>query len=223
MIKVGQNKSFKYILDTNCDYYNPSNCDCEDIHRCGQIHNAKVTGIDPRDARSMVEKFVDGDDLQKLLAFMFFRHCFKNEDFDIDITHGYYGEEVNDIRMMSSGYDKISHFNTLIETNDIRAMLAMILTHHYGYVLPDILDYKEWELIEVSTKDIYAPEAGMKQVSDVGYDHWGKHPLLVPSYYPGCLVIPSGDKLKIIDGFHRWTSFNSKKKRRKVKVLAPKQ
>ncbi len=221
MIEVGPNKSFKYIIDTDCDYYTPSDCDCEYVHRCGQIENAKIEKIDPGSARSMVEKFVDGDDLEKLLASMLFRHCFKDEDFDINVNEGYYGQEVGDIRMTSSGYNKINHFNTLIETNDIRAILAMILTHHYGYVLPDVLDYKEWELIEVSTKEIYAPEAGMKQVSNVGYDYWDDRDY--PSYYPGCIVIPAGDKLKIIDGFHRWTNFNSKKKRRKVKVLAPKR
>ncbi len=220
MIKIGSNKSFRDLV--SIDYnFNTWGCECPDYCRCGVIDNATVEHISPSCARDLVHEFVDKKhgDLQRLLAFMFFRHCLSEDDFCVSVCSGYYGEEINDVRLESSGYKKIAHFNTLIAEQNIRGALVMILTHHYGYILPDILEFKEWKLIEVSLMDIHVPDAGANQVSYTGYDHWDERSY--PSYYPGCIVIPRGDKLKIVDGFHRWANFNSKKKRRKVKVLAP--
>ena len=220
MIEVGPNKSLHYDVDVDYDV-NTYNCECPDYCRCGVIENAKVQKICPSHAERWVSSFVKGNDLEQLLAFMFFRHCLEPDNFYVSICQGYYGEEIVDVKMERGGYDKIAHFNTLMASNDIRSILAMILTHHYGYVRPDVLDHKDWKLIEVSPKDIEVPKAGAQQVSNVGYDYWDER--RYPVWYPGCVVIPDGDKLKIIDGFHRWTNFNSKKKRRKVKVLAPKR
>ena len=219
MIDIKYDTSLRWNVDYDYDD-DMSNCSCPDYCRCGVIVNERVTGISPSQARGLVIDFVKGDELEQLLAFMFFRHCLKSDDFNITTCSGYYGEEIGDIKLSDRGQSQIGHFNTLIEAKDVRAALAMILTHHYGYVLPDLLDYKEWELVEVSPKNIYAPKAGMGQVTNVGYDYWSDKDY--PSFYPGCIVIPCcDDKLKIVDGFHRWTQFTSKKKRRKVKVLAP--
>lgn len=217
MINIDSTTPLQWHVEYNYDN-DTSNCQCSpDYCRCGVISNARVTKISPSHARSLVDEFVDGNEVERLLAFLFFRHCLDADSFYVATCGGYYGEEVDGVTLDSN---QVGHFNTLIADNDIHAILAMILTHHYGYVLPDILDYKEWEIRTVSPKDIYVPKAGAQQVTDVGYENWDDAGL--PSYYPGCIVIPCcDDKLKIIDGFHRWTNFNSKKKRRRVKVLAP--
>lgn len=218
MINI-QDQSFRYIVNVDYDF-NTNNCDCyPDFCRCGTIENIVINkGLYLHGAQSMMSS-VDGDTLEKLLAFMFFRHCLTSEDFSVKVTHGYYGEEIDDVLLTDSGYNKVCHFNNLIISNDIRAILAMILTHHYGYVMPSVLDYKEWELKTVLVKDIEVPKAGLSKVLNVGYDHWDESEW--PDFFPGCLVIPHHEKLKIIDGFHRWSAFTRNKKRRKVKVLAP--
>lgn len=217
MIKIDKDTQLQWNVEYDYDN-DTSNCQCApDYCRCGTITNAKVTSISPCNARTLVDEYVHGDEIERLLAFMFFRHCLKGDDFYVKVCGGYYGEEIDGVTLESN---KVDHFNTLIESKDHRSILAMILTHHYGYVLPDLLDYKEWEIRTVSLKDIYVPKAGMQQVTDVGYQYWNDAG--IPSYYPGCLVMPCCDnKLKIVDGFHRWTHFTSKKKRRKIKVLAP--
>lgn len=221
MIEIGPRKSLHCMV--NVDYDNGTNgCDCpaNDYCRCSTIENARVNQLGPHYAKDMVDQFVKGDDLEQLLAFMFFRHCFESDDFEVTTCGGYYGEEIDDVHMNQSGYDKIVRFNISAKAGDVRALLVMVLTGHYGHIPPEVLKYEKWELISVPISKIMAPEAGMRQVKDIGYNHWDERRF--PSFYPGCLVIPCcDDKLKIIDGFHRWTNFTSKKKRRKVKVLAP--
>lgn len=221
MIEVGPNKSMHYMVSVAYDE-GTSHCTCpaNDYCRCGTIINTRVEQVGPHYAREMMNAFVKGDDLEKLLAFMFFRHCFDTDDFDVTVCGGYYGEEIDDVRLTDSGYEKIARFNSYVETENTQALLAMVLAGHYGYVLPEVLKYEKWELISVPVDKIVASKAGMGQVQSVGYDYWDDRQF--PSFYPGCLVVPCcDDKLRIIDGFHRWTQFNSKKKRRKVKVLAP--
>jgi hypothetical protein len=195
-------------------------CPADDYCRCGTIVNTSIKYIRPYEAQYMVNTFVKGDDLEQLLAFMFFRHCLESDDFDVTVCGGDYGEEIDDVRLTDSGYEKIARFNSYVEAENTQTLLVMVLAGHYGYVLPEILKYEKWELISVPTSKIMASKAGMAQVKSVGYDYWDDRQY--PSFYPGCLVVPCcDDKLRIIDGFHRWTHFNSKKKRRKVKVLAP--
>ncbi len=218
MINIGLNKSLRFAVDV--DYLlDCSDCNCyPDYCRCGVINNPTVKQICPYMARDLVRSHVTGDDTEKLLAFMFFRHCLDGDDFYVSVCNGYYGQEIDDVKL--ENYGPIDRFNRFVEEGDTRALLAMVLADHYGYVLPDVMDYKEWELISVPVSKIVAPKPGMQQVFDVGYDTWDDR--AYPSYYPGCVVVPCcDDKLKIIDGFHRWTNFTSKKKRRKVKVLAP--
>lgn len=223
MIKVRPNKSFHYMVNIDCDtghngMYGSCDCPPDDYCRCGTIENARVTGISPWNANSLLG-LCDGDETEKLLAFMFFRHCFDEDDFEVTTCRGYYGEEIDDVRMTPGGYHKINNFNRLLEEDENLACLCMILTHHYSYVRPEILQYKKWQLITIDTKDVVVPKVGAQQVDKSIYSHWDERSY--PGFYPGCVVIPDKDKFKIIDGFHRWENFNSKKKRRKVKVLAP--
>ena len=224
MINISLNKSLHYMVSIEYDtgyggMMGSCNCPADDYCRCGTIENARVTDISPHEALSLLG-FCDGDATEKLLAFMFFRHCFDGSDFDVRTCGGYYGEEIDDVRMRRSGYQKVDNFNKLVNEDHLLPLLCMILTNHYGYVRPEVLQYNDWHLTTISPGDIVVPKVGTQQVNEDIYCSWDDR--IYPEFYPGCVVIPDKNKFKIIDGFHRWENFNSKKKRRKVKVLAPK-
>lgn len=218
MITLTKGSDVKYQVkldyDTDC-----SECDDNDYHRNCSIQNI-VVSIDPYYAVQL-SGYEDSTPMNKLLAFLFFRWVFNPINVDVTTCGGYYGDEIDKVTIGNSG--DIDHFNDLLAQNRSDLIVQMIMNKHYNYIRPEILAVKEWKLESVSIKELDIMESTIKKADLRLYkSHIDQHTKDAP-WFPGCIAIPSSNKFKIIDGFHRLKAYlDHNPGARKIKVLIPK-
>ncbi len=144
-----------------------------------------------------------------------------NTDFEAQICGGYYGEELDHIRL--ENYEKISDLENIINikmsrmkklekielSNKETKTLKKILISEYGYLLESLKDSK-FSIIEISTSDVIFPSK--KHADNVGKKYlnsYRKHKI--------CGIVKERNgKYLVVDGYHR-TTVNLKSD--KIKVI----
>lgn len=197
-------KDFRYEMEL--DYDRQRHCReerCGHICRCSTIHNAKILSVN---VQSIADEF------NQLSSDIFTRYCinravvnqklWETDNWDISITKGYYGEEIDSITLIRETKNKLGDTITHIlsaETN--KEKLFIVLKQEYGYILPELED-KEFEIRNMPVALI---NAGAE-------DHYRKlDKNIVKSYKDyvlpiGVGIIKKGEKIRLIDGYHRLSS-----------------
>ena len=220
---------YSYVND--CESYG---CDEEGICRCGSIHNECVRSVD---VSLIVKKIYDdyfeqgkaaarnnvinevlygiGKDIDIYTIDRIIRSykIWESENWDIEIESGYYGQETGDVTIKKSIADKIEEeLLTVFALPTLKEKIEYLLKVEYGKVLPELSNCR-YESIVIDKDDvIFGVEKHLNKVMKKDLDFYSD------KNYSGLrgIVVKSGDKWRIVDGYHR--IFTTKWPR--LKVLA---
>jgi hypothetical protein len=223
-----------YSYSYDCESYG---CDEEGICRCGSIHNEHVDSVD---VSSIVKRIYDdffeqgkaadrnnainevlygiGKDIDIYTIDRIIRSykIWENENWNIEVEGGYYGQEVGDVTIKESIADKIEEeLLTVFSLPSLKEKIEYLLKLEYGKILPEIAD-SSYESIVIDKDDvIFGVEKHLKKVMKKDLDFYSD------KNYNSIrgIVKKSGDKWQVVDGYHR--IFSTKFPR--VKVLVAKK
>lgn len=223
-----------YSYTYDCESYG---CDEEGICRCGSIHNEHIESVD---VSLIVKKIYDdffeqgkaadrnnainevlygiGKDIDIYTIDRILRSykIWENENWNIEVEGGYYGQEVGDVTIKESIADKIEEeLLTVFSLPSLKEKIEYLLKVEYGKILPEISD-SNYESIVIDKDDIiFGVENHLNKVMKKDLDFYSD------KNYNGIrgIVKKSGDKWRVIDGYHR--IFSTKFPR--VKVLVAKK
>jgi hypothetical protein len=225
----------------NCDYQTEERCaeyGCQEegICRCTTIHNEEVSYVNIPYISNRIYETIYGtdkatkrDEIIKEILFGFNKefevYCFdrilrskkiwKSNNWIINVVSGYYGQEIGDVKLYHSLAKDIDvTINEFINIENIKDRIEKILTLEYGYILPELKEC-EYEVITLNVEDLVFPQNNHYQL--VKYKAVSFYS---DENYLGIrgIVKRSGDKYKVIDGYHRL----SKTKKNEVKVILAK-
>ena len=220
-----------YGYTYDCENYG---CDEEGICRCGSIHNERVESVD---VSLLVKKIYDdffekgkaanrnnainevlygiGKDIDIYTIDRILRSykIWENENWDIEVEDGYYGQEAGDVKIKESVADKIEEeLWTIFSLPSLKEKIEYLLNVEYGKVLPELSNCS-YESILIDKDDVlFGVEKHLNKVMKKDLDFYSD------KNYSGIrgIVVKSGDKWRIVDGYHR--IFTTKWP--KLKVLA---
>jgi hypothetical protein len=223
----------EYNYNNDCENYG---CDEEGICRCGTIYDEHVESVD---VSLLVKKIYDdffeqgkaadrnnaineilygiGKDIDIYTIDRILRSykIWEVENWNIEVEGGYYGQEVGDVTIKESIADKIEEELWIVfSLPTLKEKIEYLLKVEYGKILPEIAD-SNYESIVIDKDDIiFGVEKHLKKVMKKDLDFYSD------KKYNGIrgIVKKSGDKWRVIDGYHR--IFSTKFPR--VKVLATK-
>lgn len=220
-----------YSYSYDCESYG---CDEEGICRCGSIHNEHVESVD---VSLIVKKIYDdcfeqgkaatrnnainevlygiGKDIDIYTIDRILRSykIWENENWNIEIDGGYYGQETGDVTIKEAIADKIeADLWTVFALPTLKEKIEYLLKVEYGKVLPELSNCS-YESIVIDKDDVvFGVEKHLNKVMKKDLDFYADR------NYSGIrgIVVKSGDKWRIVDGYHR--IFTTKWPR--LKVLA---
>lgn len=213
------------IVDYDHNYTcRQSSCDQEGICRCGKIINAVITDVDlDIIIDRLYENFFDDDEKiikrnEKINEVLFgtgkdfdyytidrilrsYKIWEKNL-WDINVCSGYYGEEIENVKLIQTVANKLQNqLQEALSINSFTERMEYLLLLEYGKILPELEDCL-YEITEVKKEDlILGSDSNLKAVKDEMVINGLKH----YEEYNGikAVVIPNGDKFRVIDGYHR--------------------
>ena len=141
------------------DYsYERSRCNCsEDYCRCTQIISTKINSIDYKLFTSKLIKLINNHyELSEIGKYTLYKLIqFQNiseEDFEVNVCAGYYGEEVNGVAFQKAAELEIE-IKKLINLSDIEK-IKYILELEYGYLLPVLENISTAEIKTIKLSSI---------------------------------------------------------------------
>lgn len=238
MIKALRN-DFKYMVSYDCDtVYSCSESGCYDegICRCGYITNTYLNRVDVSAIVTNIYSIIFdnsistkrnnainslwgiSEEIEKYTIDRILRvnKIWKPELWNISVSGGYYGQEVDEIVLVEEVVQKInSELETAFEIESLTERIEYLLKLENGYILEDIKN-SEYHLKLINLDDIsflnksHLKRIKLKPIYDLDY--------YSDRSYHGIrgIVKKDGDKWKVIDGYHRL----SKTENKTVKVLA---
>lgn len=225
---------FNYIVDYDYDTEyscEDSGCDEEGICRCGHICNVTINSVDiTKLTNSIYESLVDNSKAgkrQQKLNQLFYggevvdKYCINRilshyklhniGNWNVDVTGGYYGDEIGDVTMNGIVFNLISsECQKLMELETLSDKIKFVLSLEYGYLLPD-LEKSDFEIINITKSDIDFKSLNQNHIRIVneekelnGLSHYNSS-----SYHlPRGVVRKFGNQFKIVDGFHRMIGYD---------------
>ena len=200
-------------------------CNQEGICRCGQIVDEEVTDVDlSYIVENVYNTFFEDDDKktrtrdEKINEVIFGT----GKDFDIytidrilrsskiwdkniwkiNVGGGWYGQEVDSVKIISTVASKLEmQLFEALSINSFTERMEYLLMLEYGKLLPELEDCL-YEIIQVKKEDlILGSKSNVEAVKDEMLTYGLKH----YEEYNGIkgVVIPKGDKFRVIDGYHR--------------------
>jgi hypothetical protein len=218
-----------YYSGINVDYNfkyscRQSGCDQEGICRCGEIVDQEITDVDllhivekvydnffdddektrKRDEKINEVLFGTGKDFDYYTIDRILRSSkiWEKHLWDINICSGYYGQEIDKVELTQSVASKLENqIYEALSINSFTERMEYLLMLEYGKILPELEDCI-YEIIKVKKEDlILGSDSNVKAVKDEMTINGLKH----YKHYTGIkgIVIPKGDKFRVIDGYHR--------------------
>jgi hypothetical protein len=234
------NKDFTHSIDVNYNYEyscEDSGCDVEGICRCGTIYDECIRSVEvdvivgdiyseyfdnsistmrDNSINSILFGITKEIDLYTIDRILRHFKIWETHNWEIEIDGGYYGQEMNGVIMKKELAEKIEfHLDTAFSIDDLSGRIEYLLGLEYGHLLPSLAGCK-YEVIEVNKEDIiFGSDGHYEKVKYKKLNHY-----LDPKYHGirGVVILKerkSGDKWRLIDGYHRCTSTQKDK----VKVL----
>jgi len=198
-----------------------SGCDDEGICRCGTIHDEVVCSVDiSAMTQKIYEEFFEqgkaaerNDAINKVLygigkdidiycidRILRSRKVWEPQSWHIEISGGYYGQEIGPVYLKEHIADEIEDLmHEAFALGTLKEKVEFLLKLEYGKVLPELKGCRyEYETIEIS-EVIFGSEGHLNRVKNKALDFYSDRS------YRGIrgIVKRSGEKLRVIDGYHR--------------------
>jgi hypothetical protein len=234
MIEALRN-DFKYMVSYNYDTIyscEESGCNEEGICRCGYITNTYLYKVDvsaivtniyseifdnsiSTKRNNAINSLWDiSEDIEKYTIDRILRvnKVWKPEFWDINVTGGYYGQEVDEVVLIEDIVQKLnSQLEKAFDIDNLTERIEYLLNLENGFILEDIKD-KKYRVVVIDIDDIVFTNSEHKsRVLIEDLEHYSDR------NYKGIrgIVKKDGFKFKLIDGYHRL----SKTENKLVKVL----
>ena len=232
----GLRDDFKYSVSYNYDTVyscEESGCNEEGICRCGYVTNTYLKSVDVGSiANNLYSEIFDNsistkrhnainslwgisEDIEKYTIDRILRinKVWKPEFWDINVTGGYYGQEVGEVVLIEDIVQKLnSQLEKAFEIDNLTKRIEYLLELENGFILEDIKD-KKYRIVVIDIDDIIFTNPDHKRrVLTEELEHYSD------KNYKGIRAIVKKDsmnKWKLIDGYHRL----SKTENKLVKVL----
>ena len=191
---------------------------------CCHIYEKRVTFVDIPMLVKMIWKFYNPQEDKKMsnrdnvISSIFYggkdtdEYCidriirkfgvYKFDVWDIEVINGYYGDEVNSIKLNKELARKLDrHMSRLMNFDTLKEKLEYCLMVEYGKVL-DILCDKDYDLIRIKFNEIEFSSSNELHINMVSHEDISHYS---PLRYglPRGIVKKIGLKYYILDGFHR--------------------
>lgn len=228
-------KDFKYSVSYNYDTEyscEESGCIEEGICRCGHITNTYLTKVDITALTTNIymEIFDNSistkrhntinslwgitEEVEKYTIDRILRinKVWKPEFWEINVSGGYYGQEVSDVVFVEDMVQKLNiQLEKAFEIDNLTKRIEYLLELENGFILDDLKD-KRYSVSVIDIDDIIFPNKDhKKRVLIEELEHYSDR------NYKGIrgIVKKDGKKFRLIDGYHRL----SKTENKLVKVL----
>ena len=220
-----------YGYTYDCENYG---CDEEGICRCGTINNEHIDSVDVSlIVKRIYDEFFEqgkaanrnnainevlygiGKDIDIYTIDRILRSykIWENENWDIEVDGGYYGQEAGNVTIKETIADKIDEELWIVfSLPSLKEKIEYLLNVEYGKILPELSNCN-YESIVIDKDDVvFGVEKHLNKVMKKDLDFYSD------KNYSGIrgIVVKSGDKWRIVDGYHR--IFTTKWP--KLKVLA---
>lgn len=223
-----KSEDFKYIVDyTHETVYDCESYGCDSICRCGQIENAHVVFVNvinitnhlyelyfnnsKSSKRDRIINNVLGDITDDINYYTIDRtlrinRIYDPDNWDINICRGYYGEEIESVKLIGSLSIKIENqLEEAFNIFDLSKRIEYLLKLEYGYLI-DTLKGKKYEIVIIDKNDItFGSDSQYRKVKSMDLPYYNK------SYksFRG-VVIEKNDKYQLVDGYHRCLAVDGK-------------
>lgn len=217
--------NFKYIVDydssgySDCENYG---CDDEGICRCYTIEEAHVTdninlhdivkksindltpsGISKKRNDKLNLIFPNDDILDRygIYRLSVIHKLWDSNLYSVEIEGGYYGQEIGDIILHESAFEKWSEdCANFYAMNEMKEKLFFLLEKEYGEILPNLLELNPC-LRTISFSDIDWKSVNPNHVKNIRKKEC---PYYTSDYdLPRGIVRKTGNKYQLVDGYHR--------------------
>lgn len=200
-----------------------SSCDkCDGYGRCSKIISTQVESVD---FDSIISSYTDESKLSEIERYCFDRilrieKLYDEDSFEVNTGRGYYGEEIESVKIISSVKQAISNKLTEISILSDIEKIKKILEYEYGYLLDSIKDAKSAKIIEVPFESIkVGNESYHSKIKDFEMysDYEGPVAVCLQKCDYTCNKISdiwedSRFNYRIIDGYHRYSAAKLNKK-----------
>jgi hypothetical protein len=212
---------YKYDYFTDCESYG-----CDSICRCGRIEDATVE-VDLKNLVNELYNFylnsdtVDGIRDNKLRNLLYGTNkefdlytidrivrkvrIWDTYNWDIGVQGGYYGEEMDDIKIEAATANQIDTYVGCAFSLSFNEQVEFLMKLEYEYLLDDLKDV-DYEIVTLNKSDIVFPNKDYhKNLIDESFLHYDD---LDYDGIRGVVLLKNGH-YKLIDGYHRMTSTKS--------------
>ena len=220
-----------YGYTYDCENYG---CDEEGICRCGTINNEHIDSVDVSlIVKRIYDEFFEqgkaanrnnainevlygiGKDIDIYTIDRILRSykIWENDNWNIEVDGGYYGQEAGNVTIKESIADKIDEeLWTVFSLPSLKEKIEYLLNVEYGKVLPELSNCSYESIVIDKDEVVFGVENHLNKVMKKDLDFYSD------KNYSGIrgIVVKSGDKWRIVDGYHR--IFTTKWP--KLKVLA---
>lgn len=221
--------SYNYDTEYSCE---ESGCNEEGICRCGHITNTYLTKVDVSGvAATIFSEIFDNsistkrhnainslwgisDEIEKYTIDRILRinKIWKPEFWEINVTGGYYGQEVDDVVLTEDAVQKLNtQLEKAFEIDNLTQRIEYLLELENGFILDELKD-KRYSVSVIDIDDIIFSNKDHKSrilIEDI--DHYSDR-----NYYGIRGIVKKDEKkFRLIDGYHRL----SKTENKLVKVL----
>lgn len=188
-------------------------CECgDDYCRCGTIEGAHATKVNTTQVADCIlnhikpqkksdERTIDLYCVERVLVA---QEAFRTEMYDVRVDWGYYGQEIDGVKLSaSSGVEPLARCVVGLKT--AAEKIESVLGLEYNKIL-DCVKNKEWSIEKVPLASVnFGAKEHEKKVRKSELDMYKDWSL------PRGVAIASGDKFRLIDGYHRCSACSDKK------------
>jgi hypothetical protein len=194
-------KSLRYSVEVTYDN-GTDECECgNDYCRCSTIVNAKVDYIP---CERLAKEIVSDNLLLQYCVERILTHykpLRDNDNWDIKVEGGYYGEELGDVTLNKDVAETLSNILMSLDGATNNQIVETALQVEYGFILPTLKD-KKWTLTSIA---IFLLDLGNEHhAANLDDDRVLTYRLTEPDVVG--LVIETEGKFRVIDGYHRITA-----------------
>lgn len=176
-----------------------SDCCKDDYCRCGVIQNAHVTSVNA----DYIVKAITKDCTDTMLVYCVDRilrasKALELHSWEVNVCGGYYGEEVEGVRLESKVQDELIKMISSLEKLTPIEMVKKALEYEYGYVLPRLQKCTDVKIITVSLSKVKMfNDEYLRKVSKEAVEFYKKYDL------PRGVCVYKGGCYSLVDGYHR--------------------
>jgi len=210
-VKDWERYSFKYPCDVEYDsvsHCSEAGCCQGDYTRCTTLENLRVTKAPS--TRFIIHSLFGNRVKDEILQYCLDR-ILKLEgaddpnNFTAHASHGYYGEELGDVSFNRRN-QVTKKIGDLLFLKTDTARIEFILIEEYSKLLPKMNGLK-YSSMEVNTERVKIPNR--EYLIKIDKERIEQYKVSLNKEYPICVCIKEGDFYTLLDGYHRFSAWES--------------